>query len=175
MHGAFGKSLDYQGGEYGIAILSRWPIVAHETVPLHIEPPQVRAGGSTEPRVALVVTIQSPRGPIRVVNTHLDASRDDAYRMQEAPAVVAIAQDAIAGGDFNSEPDSRVHETVMRSGMHDAWIECGRGRALTFPAIAPRKRIDYIFLRGGCKSASVIDTDASDHRPLLVVLTGGGS
>ena len=26
MHAAFGKSLDYQGGDYGIALLSRWPL-----------------------------------------------------------------------------------------------------------------------------------------------------
>lgn len=59
MHAQFGKSLDYQGGEYGIAILSRWPIIAREVVDLKVTPPQVRAGGSTEPRVALVVTIDS--------------------------------------------------------------------------------------------------------------------
>lgn len=120
MRAEFGKSLDYQGGEYGIAILSRWPIVAHETIPLHIEPPQVRAGGSTEPRVALLVTVQSPRGELRIVNTHLDASREDGYRMQEVPQVLAAAHDAIAGGDFNAEPDSRVHDAVMRAGMRDA-------------------------------------------------------
>lgn len=170
MHARFGKSLDYQGGEYGIAILSRWPIVAHEVVGLRIEPPQVRAGGSTEPRVALVVTIDTPRGPLRVVNTHLDASRDDAYRMQEVPRVIAAARGAIAGGDFNSTPGSAVHETVVRAGFRDAWSDCGRGNALTFPAASPVKRIDYLFLRNRCASATVIDSEASDHRPLLVVL-----
>lgn len=170
MRAEFGKSLDYQGGEYGIAILSRWPIVAHETIPLHIEPPQVRAGGSTEPRVALLVTVQSPRGELRIVNTHLDASREDGYRMQEVPQVLAAAHDAIAGGDFNAEPDSRVHDAVMRAGMRDAWLQCGHGQPLTFPASVPRKRIDYVFLHGRCKSATVIDTDASDHRPLLVIV-----
>src|SRR5688500_10783479 len=54
MHGVFGKSLDYQGGLYGIAILSRWPVTRDEVVPLRIEPPQPRAGGSLEPRIALI-------------------------------------------------------------------------------------------------------------------------
>jgi endonuclease/exonuclease/phosphatase family metal-dependent hydrolase len=160
MHGQFGKSLDYQGGEYGIAILSRWPITAHEIVPLRVEPPAERAGGSHEPRIALAVTTNG----WRIVNTHLDASRDDRYRMQEVPQVLAAARDAIAGGDFNATPDAAVHAAVMRAGLRDAWSDCGSGNEFTYA----QKRIDYVFLRGRCESARVIDTDASDHRPLLV-------
>ncbi|HSP16340.1 MAG TPA: endonuclease/exonuclease/phosphatase family protein [Thermoanaerobaculia bacterium] len=168
MHGQFGKSLDYQGGEYGIAILSRWPITGHQIVPLRVEPPQVRAGGSLEPRIALIVTT----GSLRIANTHLDASREDTYRLQEIPQVLAAARGMIAGGDFNSTPDSAVHEQVLRAGRRDAWMECGRGDALTYPAITPQKRIDYLFLERGtrCSEATVIDTDASDHRPVLVVV-----
>ncbi len=167
MHGQFGKSLDYQGGEYGIAILSRWPITTPEIVPLGVEPPQTRAGGSHEPRIALIVTTRS----LRIANTHLDASREDTYRMQEVPRVLAAVHEAIAGGDFNSTPDSAVHEQVLNAGLHDAWDECGKGDSLTYPAIAPQKRIDYLFLNRGtrCAEATVIDTDASDHRPVLVI------
>ncbi len=167
MHGQFGKSLDYQGGEYGIAILSRWPMAAHEIVPLHVEPPQARAGGSHEPRIALIVTT----GRFRIANTHLDASREDTWRMQEIPQVLAALRGAIAGGDFNSTPDSAVHQQVVRAGFHDAWDECGEGEPLTYPAIKPQKRIDYVFLndRTRCSEATVIDSDASDHRPVLVM------
>ncbi|MEK6371441.1 MAG: endonuclease/exonuclease/phosphatase family protein [Acidobacteriota bacterium] len=166
MHGRFGKSLDYQGGEYGIAILSRWPITASEVVPLRVEPPQERAGGSHEPRVAFIVVTKS----LRIANTHLDASRDDGYRLQEVPQVLAAARASIVGGDFNANPDSAVHEEVMRAGLRDAWSECGRGDGMTYPATPPQKRIDYLFLGRGarCTSASVLETDASDHRPLLV-------
>src|SRR5688572_24043854 len=34
MNGAYGKALDFQGGEYGIAVLSRWPLRTIEVVPL---------------------------------------------------------------------------------------------------------------------------------------------
>jgi endonuclease/exonuclease/phosphatase family metal-dependent hydrolase len=171
MHGVFGKSLDYQGGEYGIAILSRGPIVAHEVVPLRVEPPQVRAGGSIEPRIALIVTTHG----FRIANTHLDASREDRYRMQEVPQLLSAARGVIIGGDFNSTPDSAVHEEVVRAGLRDAWPECGAGNSLTYPATPPEKRIDYIFLNRAtrCRSALVLDTDASDHRPVLIVVTGG--
>lgn len=166
MHGRFGKSLDYQGGEYGIAILSRWPITASEVVPLRVEPPQERAGGSREPRIAFIVVTKT----LRIANTHLDASREEGYRLQEVPQVLAAARGSILGGDFNANPDSAVHEVVVRAGLRDAWSECGRGEGMTYPATPPQKRIDYLFLGPGarCTSASVLETDGSDHRPLLV-------
>lgn len=169
MHGAFGKSLDYQGGQYGIATLSRWPIARHETVALHTDPPQLRAGGSLEPRVALLVETKR----LHVLNTHLDASRDDRYRLQEIGQVIRATSGRtpiLAGGDFNSEPGSDVQKRVREAGLRDAWAECGQGDALTFPAGQPVKRIDYLFFTGrsGCTSATVLDSEASDHRALLV-------
>jgi endonuclease/exonuclease/phosphatase family metal-dependent hydrolase len=177
MHGAFGRSLDYQGGLYGIAILSRWPIAAHETLPLHVEPPQTRAGGSVEPRVALFADLRAPGGTITVVNTHLDASAEDTWRRQEVERLLAsIASRArppfLIGGDFNATPDSAIVETLRKAGLVDAWTLCGRGQELTYPAGTPVKRIDYLFFTGTtrCASATVIDTTASDHRPVLIEL-----
>ena len=171
-HGAFGKSLDYQGGEYGIAILSRWPITAQATIPLQVEPPQPRAGGSVEPRVALVVDTRT----LRVINTHLDASREEGYRLQEIERLLPeIRKRApqLTGGDFNAEPQSTVHQRMIGAGLRDSWVECGKGASLTYPAGTPVKRIDYLFLSegSGCSEATVLDTTASDHRPVLIDVT----
>jgi endonuclease/exonuclease/phosphatase family metal-dependent hydrolase len=170
MRGAFGKSLDYQGGEYGIAVLSRWPIAASSVIPLPTEPPQPRAGGSIEPRIGLFVLTNG----IRLFNTHLDATRDETYRLQEIGHLLEAARQEeplFIGGDFNAEPPSAVHERAA-SAFRDAWSECGSGDALTFPASTPVKRIDYLFLAGDarCTAASVLATTASDHRPLLVTV-----
>ncbi|MBA3672490.1 MAG: endonuclease/exonuclease/phosphatase family protein, partial [Gemmatimonadaceae bacterium] len=141
---ALGKSLDFQGGDYGIALLSRSPIGAWERVHLPVEPPQERSGGSHEARVALVATVATSAGPVTIVNTHLDASREDTYRRQEVRRIVALVDSlrargtpVIIGGDFNSTPESAAQEDVRRSGMRDSWTECGRGGALTFPANVP--------------------------------------
>ncbi len=172
LRGAFGKSLDYQGGEYGIAVLSRWPIAASNVIPLPTDPQQPRAGGASEPRVALFVVTNG----IRVVNTHLDASGEETYRLQEVAHLLEAADEGepmLIGGDFNAEPPSEVHRSMARKGYRDAWTECGGpGSELTFPAGAPVKRIDYLFLTGDarCESAKVLDTTASDHRPLLVTV-----
>lgn len=175
---AFGSSLDYQGGEYGIAILSRWPIASDSMVSLPISPPQARAGGSYEPRGALVVRIDAPGGRIAVINTHLDASGDDQYRRQELGTVLRLAREqldagmpVLVGGDFNSRPDSEVIRRALANGWVDLWTECGgSGAGNTYPARAPIRRIDYLFLasRGTCTDARVVGQGISDHLGVLI-------
>ena len=177
LNAAFGNSLDFQGGEYGIAILSRWPISSDTTVPLPVVPPQARSGGSYEPRAALRVIIDTPAGPLAVVNTHLDPTGDDHWRRQEIRTVLAIVASlrsrgvpTFMGGDLNSTPESATQDTVRAAGLRDAWTTCGNGDGLTYPADSSTKRIDYLYLSGSatCARALVVRTDASDHRPLFV-------
>ncbi|MEP7002176.1 MAG: endonuclease/exonuclease/phosphatase family protein, partial [bacterium] len=180
LHVAFGSALDYDGGKYGVATLSRWPIVKDTLFHLPVDPAQTRAGGSTEPRGALRIMVESPKGPLAVINTHLDASAVDRWRRQEADSITSLVAQTqrdvamvIAGGDFNSEPESAVHVAVRGAGLRDSWMECAGGLGLTYPDGIPVKRIDYLFLTGNihCSSAQVINTRLSDHRPVLVELT----
>ena len=171
LHAAFGKTLDFQGGEYGIAILSRWPITSDTLIRLPVNPPQERAGGSYEPRGALRAVIAAPFGAIVALNTHLDPSGSDRWRAQEIHTVLRLAKDAtLTGGDFNSEPGSATQDSVRAAGLRDAWPLCGQGNAMTYPADSGRKRIDYLYLqpRDSCTEARGIPTQASDHRPLFV-------
>jgi endonuclease/exonuclease/phosphatase family metal-dependent hydrolase len=178
--GAFGRSLDYDGGTYGIAALSRKGFLFDRTWPLPVEPLQERADGSHEPRVALMLVAHTVLGDLQAATTHIDASGTDQYRMQEAgELLIAVkarrTQDrpVLIGGDFNAEPNSAVVKKLLDAGLRDAWAECGQGEGLTYPADVPRKRIDYVFLTGSlkCTAARVIDTQISDHRPLLVTFT----
>ena len=176
-HVAFGSALDYDGGEYGVAVLSRWPITFDTLVHLPVDPPQTRAGGSREPRGALRADIATPYGSLTVFNTHIDASREETFRLQEARVVDSLVRAARAtrplvllGGDMNSTPESQVQQNLRASGLRDAFAECGRGTGLTFPADSAVKRIDYLYLTGGmrCTLAEVPATRVSDHLPLLV-------
>lgn len=184
LHGVLGKTLDYQGGDYGIATFSRWPILTSDLRHLPVTPVQTRAGGSHEPRGALVLTTKAGKWMLTVINTHLDPSREDIYRLQEADEVLKLAADiefsngegrspsaVLIGGDFNSELDSAVQHKVHAQ-LHDLWEDCGAGQELTYPADVPRKRIDYLFstAKVECLSATVLDTQASDHRPVLFTL-----
>ncbi len=180
-HAAFGKTLDYQGGDYGIAVLSRWPINRDSLIRLPVDPPQERSGGVYEPRGALQAVIQVQGAPLEILNTHIDASREDFYRRQEMTTILRLAtrsiidarRSTLVGGDLNAEPGSAVIEMVRGSPLRDAWPECGQGPGLTYPADRPIKRIDYLLLPVGwrCVSATVVETEASDHRPVIFTLT----
>lgn len=179
MHSAFGKSLDFQDGEYGIALLSRFPIERSSVLPLAVTPPQERAGGAYEPRVALHALVATPRGRLHVVNTHLDPGREPVFRHQEITGILAYiarnvpaAEPLLLGGDLNARPDT---PEIIALDLHfvDAWRACGDGGAgHTFPAHAPDRRIDYLMLRGvRCSTARVLATEASDHRPVVAGVT----
>jgi len=180
LHVAFGRSLDYDGGEYGIAMLSRWPIKNDTAIHLPVEPPQERSGGSHEPRVAMRATTTTPLGQVALLNTHIDASGSDVWRLQEIKTIIPLAKSfggesgtpVLFGGDFNSTPDSKVQGELRASGMRDSWTTCGSGDGLSYPADKPVKRIDYLFLVGGveCTHSEVLVSEASDHRPVLFTI-----
>lgn len=176
-HVAFGSALDYDGGKYGVAILSRWPIASDTLFHLPVDPPQARAGGSHEPRGALRAEIVSPHGRITVFTTHIDASAEDHWRRQEARIVGTLVATArrsnplvLLGGDLNSTPESAVQQELRATGLRDAHAECGRGEGLTYPADSAVKRIDYLYLTGAirCVTAEVLVTRVSDHRPVII-------
>jgi len=176
-HVAFGRSLDYDGGEYGIAVLSRWPIRRDSAIHLPVDPPQERSGGSHEARIAMSTVIAAPFGDLAVFNTHIDASGDDRWRLQEIRTITQLARSAVAagaarvlfGGDFNSTPESAVQVQLRANGFRDSWQTCGAGDGFSYPADTARKRIDYLFAIVGvqCTSAVVVNSQASDHRPVL--------
>ena len=97
---AFGRFMDYQGGAYGMAILSRFPIEATE---------DVRLPDGNEPRVALSVRVKLPDGqPLTVVNVHFDWVRDDGFRFAQAEALTkyldALKTPYVLLGDLTTCP-----------------------------------------------------------------------
>ncbi|SRR5690606_17257002 len=176
MRAAFAKSLDYQGGEYGIAALSRWPIESVRVLPLPTDPPLKRSNGSEDPLVALYIVVAAPAGRVHVVNTHLTAEGPGTYRKQQLVGLLAHVrrlvppdEPLVVGGDFNARPHAdEIAATTLA--LEDVWAVCGADgdAGNTYPAHAPDRRIDYLFLRGlRCDGARVHATTASDHRPVV--------
>lgn len=169
MHGVFSRNIPYQGGEYGNATLSRFPVVAWTN--LHFR--MLRPG---EQRGLLQVTAEVPgQGRVQFWNTHIDYRPDDAERLGNVAEVNALldrtADPVILGGDFNDLPGSRVH-AALGARWQDAWLAAGEGDGFTYPADRPAKRIDYFWVPHGsawqAARAWVPDTTASDHRPVVV-------
>jgi endonuclease/exonuclease/phosphatase family metal-dependent hydrolase/3',5'-cyclic AMP phosphodiesterase CpdA len=175
MDGVFGRAIEFDGGEYGIALLSRWPVLESHVVPLPAELPVDLVDAGYEPRVTLVALLDSPWGPLPVLNTHLSHQAWGTYRRQELVGLMgelgrrwSAAGTVIVGGDFNATPDSPEVAAITLA-LRDAWEICGTGDGGTYPSGDPVRRIDYLFLRGaGCAVAEVPVTTISDHRPLVV-------
>jgi endonuclease/exonuclease/phosphatase family metal-dependent hydrolase len=171
----FGKAIDYDGGEYGIGILSRWNITSSRFSILPVELSDSAERRNYEERGALVARIAAPAGTIRVVNTHLDATRGDSNRVRQARTllgIVNVERDSgftVIGGDLNSEPAGPVVHMLEDAGWIDFFPRCATGERFTFPAAKPVKRIDFLFgaKDSRCVTSSVLNTQASDHRPVL--------
>src|SRR4029079_2602881 len=79
----------------------------------------------------------------------------------------------LAAGDLNEKPSGPTWQALHDGGLCDLDPHCGP----TFPAAQPRKRIDGILATGGVQVVEhhVVDSPAvaraSDHRPLLAVVT----
>lgn len=174
-YGAFGRTIDYDGGEYGIAVLSKWPIVTMRFTRLPVTISDEKARATYEERGALAVRISTPAGDVRIVDTHLDATGSDSNRIQQAATLLSVANAqrdsgyTLIGGDLNSVPSSAVVTMLVQSGWRDLYAKCGLGGLYSFPADVPNRRIDYLFASNDavCRKASVLNTQASDHRPVL--------
>jgi endonuclease/exonuclease/phosphatase family metal-dependent hydrolase len=188
MHAEFGKTIDHTGGEYGVAILSRWPIAGAENRLLPSTP-------EYEPRTALTVRVRvDERGPwVRFTSTHLDNSRDPEEKLAQARRLNELLVDAsgepsILAGDFNARPG-----TDAIGILEENWtiaLPDGDQPSPAVPMDGPSNpargsqqrrgpRGDFILLRPAdpwrvLESRSIDDQAASDHRPVLTVLEWTG-
>ncbi len=173
MEVVFGANIDLQGGQYGNAVLSRFPIVDSENHSL----PNLRQG---EQRGVLVASIQAKASsstsadPLVFLATHFDHRRDEAERIASAKFVNELVSDderpMILAGDINDTPSS---ETLGK--LRDVWSSASDQPLATIPVDQPTRQIDFVLFRPADRwrvvEARVVEERlASDHRPLLVEL-----
>jgi endonuclease/exonuclease/phosphatase family metal-dependent hydrolase len=169
MKGIFGKAMDYNGGGYGEAVLSRHPVIETKN---NLLPHTAKA----EPRAALEVLIELPGGmKIAFVGTHLDHQRDQSNRMMQANRIMELYENydlpMVLAGDLNAVPGSDPINLLCRQ-----WSDAAQDNPQpTFPSVKPARRIDYIMYKpkGRWKVVEVRVIDekvASDHCPVFAVL-----
>ena len=168
MEHRFGKFMEFQGGEYGMAVLSRFPIRESRSHPL---PP------GAEPRCALEVVVE-PFGmgrPLSFVSIHHDWT-NEAFRVAQVKALIEALDTrrhpVILAGDFNAQRDADSIRLLHEAG----WLIDQKEGAMTFPADVPEVEIDFFMARGlpglDCATTSVVDErEASDHRPISTVIS----
>jgi len=165
----FSNNFHYQGGEYGNAVLTRFPIL-HAT---NLHYTMLR---TNEQRGLLQLTLDAGGRPLVFMNTHIDFRGDDSERLLNVSQIASVVKGhsgkpIVLCGDFNDTPGSRTYQRLTES-FTDTWQAVGAGAGLSYPAERPGKRIDYIWVAKNGHimptQATVISTDASDHLPVLV-------
>jgi endonuclease/exonuclease/phosphatase family metal-dependent hydrolase len=164
MHAEFGKAMDYSGGEYGEAILTR---VKPDEVRVHALPHDQ----GSEPRAALAVRLKPYEDlpELLFVGTHLCHQRE-ANRVAQAKEInrlfpVEGGPPCLLAGDLNARAAS---QTMMEFGKQ--WKD----------ALPDLSTIDYVLVRKSdpwdvIETTVIDDRVASDHRPVLIVLEWRGA
>jgi len=130
------------------------------------------------PRGALAADIRRAGVRVHAVSTHFSLHPGERRRhAEELTALVAgLKTPAIVGGDLNERPEGRA-VSLLGERFGDAWLLGGAADGDTFPARAPTSRIDYLFVTRGIRVEGTLvpsgpdARDASDHRPVVAVLT----
>ena len=170
---AFAFNLRYQGGQYGVAILSRLPIMATDHR-LYQNTREAERRGFIRAEVIVNGHV------LNFVTTHLDYQYDEG-RLFEAQQLLSALKDVkgplVVVGDFNDIPAGHAYQ-LMRYQFGDAWIESrSTDEGFSYPTDKPAKRIDYIFFRSTdrvrAKRAWIVKTEASDHIPVVADLEIG--
>ncbi len=142
--------VEFEMEQYGLAVLSRYPMQDFQCVLL----PALRSKRPKEMRGAMAVTVNTPGGPVKVVNTHFGLHRKDRQVQAEALFLDPILSDALKKreavvlcGDFNCGPGSPVYRKIT-SYLKDVQIlaEPKKRPKATFISWSPILRLDHIFV-----------------------------
>lgn len=164
---AFGRFMDYRGGQYGMAILSATPILDSTT---HVLPE------GEEPRSVLAARIRPTPSAPELVFVDMHLYRTETERLAQAKRLVEIfatePRPVLLVGDFNSQPGDSVLTLLSQ---HWYMPRKPAEAHFTFPADHPDREIDFVLYRPAdrfrlLEYRVIGERLASDHRPVLAVL-----
>jgi endonuclease/exonuclease/phosphatase family metal-dependent hydrolase len=172
LHVVYGPNLIYDGGPFGNAVLTRYPVVDSRNLRLPVTP-------GLEPRGLLSVVVNVRGRRVAFTSTHL-SEREAGRRsrllqaLTVARALRATKAPAILAGDLNSVPGD-VPARILRRDLLDAQEEGGEGSGSTWPQADPSSRLDYILydrrLTVVPGSTRVRASGSSDHRSVFTELS----
>ncbi len=166
----FGKAMDYDGGEYGEGILSKYSFLKTRNIALPHSP-------GNEPRAALeIITVLASGDTIAFAGTHLDHTANEEDRIAQAKKINEVfalnRYPTVLAGDLNAIPGS-TPITILEEIWASSYDK--NNPEPTYPSDNPRIKIDYVLFypknRWKVIETKVIpDSIASDHCAYLVTL-----
>ncbi|ATL46982.1 endonuclease [Chitinophaga caeni] len=173
----FTKAMDLQGGEYGDAVLSKFPIKNATRYSL-----PVASGVGGETRSVALITVEKEGKEFHFASTHLDHLALEDNRILQAnelkKIITSLQLPIIIAGDLNAKPESETMSIIKQYLTTGCIKQCPN----TFPSDNPDRTIDYILYtpinkfsvqsynspNGYVASQSAY---ASDHRPVVAIFT----
>ncbi len=166
----FQPNVKFGQGCYGNLLLSRWPLRDSRKVSLKLK--------WHWPRGASLAVVETPEGPLHLVNWHLGLGERERHRqvrhllnhshfqewVHQLPTMII--------GDSNDWRNTLAHGPFARHGFHH--VTAPREHFRTFPAYYAMVSLDKAFARGAIevKGVHVVHTHlsrrASDHLPLVI-------
>lgn len=161
LYSTYRSSISYQGGKYGIGMLTKEKPIGTEAVPLP---------GSEEPRSLLIVEMDK----YVICCSHFSLTQADRIASVAiiANAVKKYAKPVFLAGDLNAEISSAEMTNMVKD-----WQIINNPSQPTIPANAPRKCIDFVLMKKTTNYKvdvikSVVENEpvASDHLPVWVTV-----
>lgn len=161
MYAYFAPAIDFDGGKYGIGLLTKQIPVRVQTIALP---------GREETRTLILAEFED----YIYCCTHLSLTEEDRMKSLEIvkPFTASYKKPLFLAGDMNAEPESDFIKELQK----DFQI-LSNPKQSTYPAPEPKETIDYITaLKSNANGFALISSQvldepiASDHRPILVEL-----
>ena len=165
----FQLNVDLRCGGYGNLLLSRWPLDVRHQISIR--------QGQKKPRGAQSVVVQTPEGPLHLVNFHLGLAERERHWQIDHLLNHRLFREAeglpsLICGDYNDWRNTLCRGCLAEQGFSQATAPPSRFRS--FPAYFPLGSLDKAFHRGPVEvkqtriAVSAMARVASDHLPLVV-------
>jgi endonuclease/exonuclease/phosphatase family metal-dependent hydrolase len=174
-HRTWFPNVKVKGGEYGNAIISRFPILATENIDV------TRGWRKRRSVLHARFRVRSPRGrktrTVHVFNMHLGLAESERRwqleRFLDSHPFAGLHQRTpiIVAGDFND-----VYGTLGARLLEPAGFAGLKHPLRTFPAYAPLRALDCVYVRGDLRMENAfrsklrVARQASDHLPIVADL-----
>jgi endonuclease/exonuclease/phosphatase family metal-dependent hydrolase len=165
-HGTHAHAISTADGDYGQALISRWPLAASSVHDLSYP--------EREPRRAISAHIATPAGPLQVIATHLGLSLRERSRQAETllGLIANLQRPTVVMGDFNDW----LWRGSVRRALRRVLPRCTGQR--TFPAVLPLFRLDCIYVSNAVRILRCRTDPAAralpDHLPVLADIDMAG-
>jgi endonuclease/exonuclease/phosphatase family metal-dependent hydrolase len=163
----FARAIDFGGGSYGVAILSRYKLIDTKIHPL---PTDTSTNG--EHRTIAIAQVSLPNGKtIHFASTHLDVGRNEINRLLQMKEINKVAGQIsgpfVIAGDFNSSEGSEtinlLDEEFTRT-CEKCKSENGPERVIDFIGYRPGEKFSVVSHR------VIPEQYASDHFPIVAAI-----